>query len=818
LNNCSFASNSAFVNQLFKMKKIFIALILFTFSTSLFAQLDTIHWLPPMHARVDWGPQYLILSTPETTAFPVTLRDGSGALITTVNISNSQPFKYDIGSSNATFSLVTEADLHKPLANRGIVVDGKKKFYAYFRAHSANQAQASDLTCKGRAALGKTFRVGHLLQEVESAGNRSNFVGIIATDDSTEITFSGFDPATDFRKNGTDTPSTGPEKMVLQKGECVVFAQYLNSSAANQPPNGFMGGLVEATKPIVINSGSWCGSPVTSGDKDSGIDQIVPLENVGKEYILCKGNGSSALERPLIVAHFDNTQIRINGDPSPVVTLNAGQFYAVPTSSFTGENNLHIRASQKIYVYQMIGGANSGGNELRTEGLIFVPPISCSIPNSIDNISEPNAIGTMLFDGGVMITAMRDSLVTVRIDGAVVNLGAPSRVTGNPDFVTYRNLTLFSKNTRISTISIVAQGAVQVAMYGQNSAASYAAFYSGFSKTIEPRIKLKRIGDGVCPDTLSATGFFDGVQWMYEDSILKYGKDTFLVVYAPGRYIARGYLGVCRQDETASDTIDVSFVSPQFPYTFKQPSCFGLSNGEIRFGAPFGGLPPYQFSVNNGATFSKTTSYDKIAAGIYKLVVRDSLGCYNRPLALTVGQPSELTVKITPKSALPDAIPFGQIVKLEGVTNRKVVMSKWSPVDSSTCKNCLTYAISPIQTTTVTLTVTDSAGCMATDKLLLSVLPNVFAPNVISPLSQSGNSHFILYSKEPLPIQHLAVYDRWGEHVFDAKNITTNALQEGWNGTFRGQKVDAGVFVFYAEVEVLPGRVVIIKGDVTVIY
>ncbi len=802
------------------MKKILILLVFLTAAVPLFSQLDTIHWLPPMHPRVDWGPQYLYLSTPETTPFAVTLRDGTGNLITTVNISNTQPFRYDIGSTNDTYTFVVPDDLHKALRNKGIIVDGKNKFYAYLRIHSNNQAQASDLTCKGRAALGKTFRIGHLLQEVEnSSSTRSNFVGIIATEDSTEVRFSGFDPATKFRKGSTDVASTGTEIVVLQKGESLVFSQYLGSSAANQPPNGFMGGLVESSKPIVINSGSWCGSPVTASDRDSGIDQIVPLENVGKEYILCRGNGSAALERPLIVAHFNNTQIFINGSSSAVTTLNAGQFYAVPTSSFTSANNVHIKASQKIYVYQMIGGAPAGDqNELRTEGLIFVPPISCSIPNSIDNISEPNSVGTILFDGGVMITAMRDSLVTVKVDGVTVNLGAASTVTGNPDFVTYRNLTLFSKSRKVNSISIVAQGAVQVAMYGQNSAASYAAFYSGFSKTIEPNIKLTRIGDGVCPDTLRARGLFDGVVWVYEDSILKYGKDTFLIVYAPGRYIAKGYLGVCRQDETASDTIDVSFVSPQFPYTFKQPSCFGLSDGNIKFGAPFGGLPPYQYSVNNGVTFSNTTFYDRISAGTYKLVVKDSLGCYNRPLALTIGQPTELTVKITPQTALPDAIPFGQRINLTGVPNRKVVTMKWSPVDSSTCKNCLTYSIAPIQTTTITLTVTDSMGCIATDKLILRVQPNVYAPNIIAPQSVAGNSHFILYSKEPLPILNLSIYDRWGEHVFQAKNITTNDLQSGWDGSFRGQRVDGGVYVFFAEVEVLPGKTVIMKGDVTVFY
>ena len=141
-----------------------------------------------------------------------------------------------------------------------------------------------------------------------------------------------------------------------------------------------------------------------------------------------------------------------------------------------------------------------------------------------------------------------------------------------------------------------------------------------------------------------------------------------------------------------------------------------------------------------------------------------------------------------------------------------------SPTDSVTCKNCLTYSISPIQTTTVTLTVTDSAGCIATDKLILRVLPNVFAPNVIAPFSQAGNSHFILYSKDPLPILKLNIFDRWGEHVFTGKDLTTNDLQSGWDGTFRGQRVNSGVYVFYAEVEVLPGKTTIIKGDITVLY
>jgi hypothetical protein len=796
------------------MKYFYTILISWCFQLPLMAQLDSIHWMPPMHARLDWGEQYLYLSTPELTPFAVTIQDGSGNVINTVTISNSSPYTYNIGTTNDTYVMVTEADLHKPLRNKGLILAGRKKFYAYFRDHSANQA--GDLTCKGRAALGKTFRLGHLLQDIGT--QKANFAGVIATEDSTQLIISGYNRAVGFRKNGADVTTNGADTMWIQKGECLVYGQYLTNNAATQPPNGFMGALLTSSKPIVVNIGSWCGAPVTSGDKDVGIDQIVPFENVGKEYILSRGNGSPTLERPILVAHRSNTQIKING--TLATTLNAGEWYAVPTSSFTANNNMHIKSSQPIYVYQNVGGAPAGtSNEFRTEGLIFVPPISCAIPNGIDNIFEPNAIGTMLFDGGVMITAMKDSMVQVLIDGVPANIGAAQPVQGNPDFVTYRQLTLFSLTRRIGTISVKAAGAVQVAMYGQNNAASFAAFYSGFSKTVEPTLELVNIGDGVCPDTLVARGRFDGVQWMYEDSIVKFGKDTTLIIWAPGRYIASGYLGVCRQDETATDTLDIDFKSPAFPYSTRQPACFGDANGQIQFGKPSGGFPPYQYSVDNGRTFSQNTLYNQIKAGNYKLVVRDSVGCYNRPLTIAVGQPAQLKVQIKPYSSYPGVLKVGQFLQMQGIPNRKVVRTVWIPQDTATCTNCLFHTIHPSKTTFVQLTVTDSAGCVAVDTFLVYVEPNVYAPNVIYPESQNvGNKSFTLFSRENLPIHHLAIYDRWGEHVFNATDIMTNQLEQGWDGTFRGRKAEVGVYVFFAEVEVLPGRIELITGDITVLH
>ena len=159
----------------------------------LFAQLDTIHWLPPMHARYDWGPQILYLSTPEQQAFQVSIRDGAGVIVDVATISNSQPFQIDLGNSNDTRILVPESSLHHPLTGKGLVIDGPKPFYAYFRARSNSLYQAGDLTCKGRAALGTTFRIGHLLQAEEGTEKRSNFIrrALVWTESESTQSFAG---------------------------------------------------------------------------------------------------------------------------------------------------------------------------------------------------------------------------------------------------------------------------------------------------------------------------------------------------------------------------------------------------------------------------------------------------------------------------------------------------------------------------------------------------------------------------------------------------------------------------------------------------
>ena len=94
----------------------------------------------------------------------------------------------------------------------------------------------------------------------------------------------------------------------LNRGESYVIALELKdtSTATTQDAvarnrDGLIGTLIQSDKDIVVNSGSSNGSFHVGGARDYGIDQIVDLSRVGKEYILVRGEGSDGWENILVV-------------------------------------------------------------------------------------------------------------------------------------------------------------------------------------------------------------------------------------------------------------------------------------------------------------------------------------------------------------------------------------------------------------------------------------------------------------------------------------------------------------------------------------
>lgn len=139
----------------------------------------------------------------------------------------------------------------------------------------------------------------------------------------------------------------------------------------------------------------------------------------------------------------------------------------------------------------------------------------------------------------------------------------------------------------------------------------------------------------------------------------------------------------------------------------------------------------------------------------------------------------------------------------------------WSPGNSlsdSTASN--TYA-KPFNTTSYIVTVTDVNSCKNTDTVIvfidattLLLLPTAFSPN------QDGvNDRFrILRGLNILKLLEFKVFNRWGQLVFE-----TNNMNAGWDGFFKGETAEIGVYQFFAKAITYDGNIIIEKGNVTLL-
>ena len=105
----------------------------------------------------------------------------------------------------------------------------------------------------------------------------------------------------------------------------------------------------------------------------------------------------------------------------------------------------------------------------------------------------------------------------------------------------------------------------------------------------------------------------------------------------------------------------------------------------------------------------------------------------------------------------------------------------------------------------------DDVSVIACDTCEKEILNNFFIPDAFSP-NADGNNDKLFVRGNNIQELYFAVYDRWGEKVFETtdKNI-------GWDGTYKGQELSGAVFVYYCTGKYMDGKEFKQKGDVTLV-
>ncbi len=249
--------------------------------------------------------------------------------------------------------------------------------------------------------------------------------------------------------------------------------------------------------------------------------------------------------------------------------------------------------------------------------------------------------------------------------------------------------------------------------------------------------------------------------------------------------------------------------------------CFGDASGSIAIPTTQGGVPPYLYSID-GINFYPDTLFSGLESGNYTIYVEDANGCQFMLSEYLYGPP-EILLEIF-STAVDNVIIMGDSTTLNPQSNIDLMDSTlvftWTPPNDLSCTDCLNPVASPFETTTYTLTVEDTTACSATNEITITVdkQRHFFVPNVFTPNGDNINDIFYPFGSPSISnVRKMLVYDRWGELMFQNENFSPDSPTNGWDGTFKGLDMDAGVFVYYIEIEFLDGLVEEFTGDVTLV-
>ncbi len=183
---------------------------------------------------------------------------------------------------------------------------------------------------------------------------------------------------------------------------------------------------------------------------------------------------------------------------------------------------------------------------------------------------------------------------------------------------------------------------------------------------------------------------------------------------------------------------------------------------------------------------------------------------------------AQLTVEVVemPGLTLP---PDGEIKKGESTELNANILNTNSGVNwyddsgNLVCEDCKKVTVKPDKTTTYTAVAMNELGCQEELSLIVYVeddceLELIEIANALTPNNDGFNDYFEIINNSISTIDRIQIFNRWGEMVFESTDLSNK-----WDGTFRGNNVNAGVYVYVVSGRCSGGDPLYISGNVTVI-
>jgi gliding motility-associated-like protein len=322
---------------------------------------------------------------------------------------------------------------------------------------------------------------------------------------------------------------------------------------------------------------------------------------------------------------------------------------------------------------------------------------------------------------------------------------------------------------------------------------------------IEDLSKFRIKGDSIiCPENFSILDAGDFAQYKWST-----GETTATIsLELPGTF---GVSVTSIHGCPANHSMVIKARELQGTMTGMDPNCNRSKDGTITISNVSGVNRPLVYTLN-GKDFQPANKFTGLAAGTYQATVQASPAC-KLTRSVTLKDPEQF------KLIALDSFTIRQFDSLQLMprANQAIGAYRWSPPESLSCSDCPQPFAQPLRKGSYQLIANSTKGCIDSTKVFFEVIPrhNTFAPNAFSPNDDGENDYFTLFCDRGIArIAQFSVFDRWGTELFSVQNALPNSIESRWDGTFRGQQLQEGLFVWRANVEFVDGEKASRSGEV----
>jgi gliding motility-associated-like protein len=234
------------------------------------------------------------------------------------------------------------------------------------------------------------------------------------------------------------------------------------------------------------------------------------------------------------------------------------------------------------------------------------------------------------------------------------------------------------------------------------------------------------------------------------------------------------------------DSTTITVFTP-FTATPTANSVFGCKNDTIRIGVN----PPNKKVIWLPVeAISNSNQYQTIATVIkdsitYTALLTDSVGCYNSSTSVKVIAYPSPTVNAGPDRILAYNSPF----TIAPLYDNSVSNYEWIPTANLNCTNCPKPSGMADSSRSFIIKTKNIFGCVGSDNIKISIecaYANVYMASAFSPNYRSANNYYYPQTRGIKMINSFSIYNRFGELVYEIKNVQPNLRRAGWDGKFRG--------------------------------